>query len=113
MGSPRNDRREIVNNSNALYSKILEKRGRILIEQYLTKQITYPTQEQIQELFLKKHFWSMGDRYWKIAAENYSNPELWWVIAWFNKRPTEAHLRTGDLVYIPHPLDRVYSFFGV
>lgn len=113
MSNPRNERREIADNSSPLYSSILDKRNRIFIEQYLTKQLKYPTERQIQELFLKKHFWKMGDHYWKLAAEHYSNPELWWVIAWFNKRPTEQHLRVGDMIYIPSPLDKLYGYLGI
>lgn len=113
MSTSRNDRRQIANNSHYHYSKILEKRNKKFIKQYLTKQLKYPTTEQIQQLFLKKHFWKMGDRYWKLASTHYGNPELWWLIAWFNKKPTEAHLRTGDMIYIPHPIDKVFGFFGI
>jgi len=51
MSTSRNDRRQIANNSHYHYSKILEKRNKKFIKQYLTKQLKYPTTEQIQQLF--------------------------------------------------------------
>jgi len=109
----RNSSREVVYNSSELYSNILKRRNKDFIEQYVTGELKYPTQVQIQSLFLKRHMWVMGDRFWKLSATNYGDPELWWTIAWFNKRPTEAHVRYGDIVYIPHPLDKLYSYYGI
>ena len=36
---------------------------------------------------------------------------MWWVIAMFNKSPTDAFIKKGDIIYIPQPLDRVISMF--
>ena len=108
----RNDTREVAINKSEIYSDILFRRNKNFIEQYKTKNIKYPTAEQIQRLVLKKHIWTMGDRWWKLAETHYGDAQLWWVLAWFNKRPTESHCRAGDLVYIPFPLQDLYNFFG-
>ena len=58
------------------------------------------------------HIWKLGDRYHKLASEYYADSELWWVIASYNKKPTEFHLKAGDIVYIPMPLETVLYYMG-
>jgi len=113
MASQRDDLREIAVNTSDKYAEIFARRNRKFITQYTTKQLIYPTVDQISNLFIKKHLWAVGDRYWKMAAGEYGDAELWWVLAWFNSKPTEAHVRTGDLIYIPHPIDKVLDYYGV
>ena len=108
----RNDTREIGINKSEMYSDIFYRRNKSFIEQYKTKRIKYPSEEQIQRLVLKNHIWTMGDRYWKLAEKHYGNGELWWILAWFNKKPTELHVLAGDLIYIPFPIDELYNYFG-
>jgi len=38
---------------------------------------------------------------------------LWWVIAWFNKTPTEFHLKPGVALAIPKPLETILTIFDV
>ena len=57
--------------------------------------------------------WSEGDRYYKLAQHFYGDSAHWWIIAWFNKKPTEGHINFGDLIYVPLPLERVISYYGV
>jgi len=73
----------------------------------------HPTPEQIEQLTLQAHRWTLGDRFFKLAHEYYGDPEMWWVIAWFNQTPTESHVDPGDLIYIPSPLDQITSFYKV
>ena len=47
------------------------------------------------------HIWTYGDRYFKLAQRYYNNPQIWWVIAKFNNRPTENMNAYGDLIMIP------------
>ena len=38
---------------------------------------------------------------------NYAiDTEYWWLIAWFNNKPTDIHCKVGDVLYIPLPLDK-------
>ena len=69
--------------------------------------IEYPTVTQISSLTRVKHIWRVGDRYYKLAIDNYGSAEYWWVIAFFNQKPTEADLKVGDVVEIPLPLERI------
>tara|TARA_S200000501_G_C20609722_1_gene649730 strand:- start:333 stop:674 length:342 start_codon:yes stop_codon:yes gene_type:complete len=52
---------------------------------------------------------SQGDKMYKFAHEIYDNADYWWIIAWFNNKPTDAHCKIGEVLYIPLPLDRAIS----
>ena len=108
----RNDNKLIFPNTNELYDKHFKDRGVNFISQYGTPRLRYPTPEQISNLILIGHNWTVGDRFFKLAHKHYGEAELWWVIAWFNETPTEAHLEIGDFLYIPTPLDRILDYYG-
>jgi hypothetical protein len=46
-----------------------------------------------------------------LASEFYGAPELWWLIAWYNKKPTETHFKTGDVIDIPADFHQVMGYF--
>ena len=105
--------RERVHNGNPLYKKILENRGLTRVLHYTTPAFAYPTVSDMQTLQMVSHMWTVGDRYWKLAEKSYGDAELWWVIAWFNQRPTEAFIRYGDVIQIPHPIERMFQLYGL
>ena len=109
--SNRYDDRKIFKNSNLLYKNIFEDRGVKYIRHFNTPQTPHPTISQIRELNNVQHIWKTGDRFYKLASQYYSAPEYWWVIAQYNKRPTEAHLQPGDVLYVPLPLQTVLGFY--
>ncbi len=47
----------------------------------------------------------------KLSTKFYGDPKYWWIIAWYNKKPSESLLNIGDKVLIPFPLDRILSMF--
>jgi hypothetical protein len=51
--------------------------------------------------------WQTRTRMFKLAHEFYGDSRLWWIIGWFNQRPTDAHYAPGDLVYIPIPPEEI------
>jgi hypothetical protein len=51
------------------------------------------------------HVWKYGDRYYKLADQYYNDVDYWWVIAWWNARPTEADVSPGDAISIPLNLE--------
>ena len=112
MGSRYNNRK-IARNKNKLYKKHFEDRNVTLIRQFRTAKLSYPTREQMYQLSVLTHVWKTGDRYYKLAFEYYGSSKYWWVIAWFNKKPTESHVKLGEIVRIPLPLDRLLNFFDV
>jgi len=113
MPVDRNSLRNIVINNNEKYDDILLKRGRYFIEQYATQKLVYPTLQQMRDITTQQHLWTVGDKYWKLAATYYEDPSIWWILAWFNKKPTEAHCKTGDSILIPYPLSTMYRYFGL
>lgn len=113
MAYSRYQDRVIIENNNELYDNLFDERGVEFIKQYTTPSFKYPTPAEFSELEIAARTWKVGDRFWKIAEKEYGDPRLWWIIAWFNKRPTEAHLSLGDLVIIPKPIDRVLRLLGL
>jgi len=84
-------------------------RGRV--RHYATPTLTYPTINDRIRLKAYAHYWKISDSYWKLASKAYGDPSYWWVIAWYNQIPTEAHLRPGNKIYIPSPLGDVLSIY--
>ena len=41
--------------------------------------------------------------YINYQKKYYGDAEYWWLIAWYNNKPTESHFKLGDVVYIPLP----------
>jgi len=99
--------RLIYDNDHSLYSQMLEEKDLDFITHYATPNFKYPNAKQMSELQLQRHIWQFGDRYYKLAYQHYGDSTLWYVIAWFNKRPTEAHVFPGDVIIIPKPLGAV------
>jgi hypothetical protein len=65
-----------------------------------------PTEEELrQNLTSIQRIYSTGDKLYKFAYEYYGNVDYWWIIAWYNNKPTDAHFKIGDIVYIPKELD--------
>jgi hypothetical protein len=112
MSSNRYIDRSKIDNSSYLYKKQLEDRGLNFIRHYTTPILRYPTDKEKESLLSIGHIWKTGDRYFKLAHKHYGDSRYWWVIAWYNKKPTEAHLSLGDSVYIPTPLNKVLEFMG-
>jgi hypothetical protein len=98
-------------NKNELYSEHFEKRGVNYIDQYTTPVLNHATPSQIKKLNIVHHSWTYGDKYYKLAHEHYSDSELWWVIAWFNQKPTEAHVSVGDIIFVPKPVNEILKVY--
>jgi nucleoid-associated protein YgaU len=106
MGS-RYDNKEIFKNESETYENLLEKRDISFVRQYGTPEMVVPTVGQIMAFSNMSHIWKVGDRFWKLSMKYYGSSQYWWVIALYNKTPTEAHVRNGDVLTIPLPLEHV------
>tara|TARA_R100000808_G_C2034619_1_gene76913 strand:+ start:151 stop:492 length:342 start_codon:yes stop_codon:yes gene_type:complete len=113
MAIDRDALRETIENLEEQYDSIIGKRGRPFIQQYLTKRLKYPSDAELQNITTIRHVWKVGDKFWKLAQTHYGDSQLWWLIAWFNQMPTEAHLGNGTTVLIPFPVERLYRYFGI
>jgi len=106
----RYDDRIIMVNRHDRYKELFQQRGVKYIRQYNTATLRYPTENEIAALDVLGHAWAIGDRYYKLADKHYGDSRFWWVLAWFNQKPTEAHIDLGEVVYVPLPLERVLTF---
>jgi nucleoid-associated protein YgaU len=104
--------RTVGRNEEAIYSDLLLDKQLKHIDQYLTP--SFHTLEVKESLSLTRiqHVWKAGDRLWKLSNQYYGEPTYWWLIAWYNQKPTESHFTIGDVVIIPTPFERVLSLYG-
>ena len=108
----RYDNRRILLNKEPLYAEVFEERHIKSVRQYNSATLKYPSVAELTRMQKKPHVWKTGDRYYKLAIENYGSAQYWWVIALFNKRPTEAHVQTDDIIYIPLPLENILRVYN-
>jgi len=107
----RYENRILFKNGAPIYFHLLEERGVPYIQQYATPIMEKITQPRYDRLAVSSQKWTAGDRLYKLAAKHYGSSNLWWVIARFNNKPTEAHFKLGDTVYIPFPLETILSYY--
>ena len=104
--------RGVLENRHRMYKKVIADRGKKFIAQYDTPALRSLTEVDFGRIRKIGHIWNFGDRYYKLAYEYYGDPSVWWLIAWFNQKPTEADLKIGDAIYIPIPLERVMNLYN-
>ena len=100
-------------NDSPEYDKLFKERGIKRLEQYFTPKMNHLTADQISSLSVISHVWTTGDRFYKLAFDYYNDARLWWVIAWFNRTPTESDVKLGDMINIPTPANRVIELLGL
>lgn len=103
---------KIINNNIEFYEFLRRKRGVKNIKQYATIRLKNPSAGERQLASTVAHVWSYGDKYFKLAAQYYGRPEYWWVIAWWNGRPTEADIDNGTSIQIPTNLEQALQILG-
>ena len=101
--------RKIRENNNPLYKDLLKRRDMKKIEHYTAPKFFVLTDEIIQSIDVEFVYWNISTRFYKLAAEHYGDPTLWWTIALFNKKPTDFHAKVGELIYIPTQWEIVYN----
>jgi len=102
---PRTPGRTSFVNAAKHYSDILHRKKINFIRQLTTP--TFTPNVDPTSIRSVRHTWTTGDKYYKLAVTYYNDASLWWVIAKFNNKPTEGHLKLGDQVLIPLPLSQV------
>ena len=106
----RNNRRTaIITESSGMYEDFLEQRDLKRVKHYTTPLLNHPTPAQRRRMRTTKHVWKTGDTLMKLAYEHYKDVKLWWVIAWYNMKPTDAHYKLGQTVYIPQSIGDILS----
>jgi len=113
MSTSRYDNREIFFNDDPLFKRHFKQRKIGGIVQYDTPLFPEIEDEEYKNIETVQHLWKLGDRYSKLAEFYYDDPTMWWLIAFYNKKPTESHLKIGDLVFIPTPLEAALEVIGM
>jgi len=112
MSISRYDGTKIFSNEEEKYKYVLRSKNRKAIFHYQTPQIKNLSQEDYTKIKTLSHIWKLGDRLHKLAHTYYNDNTLWWLIAWFNQKPTDAHLELGDPVFIPIPLEDALYYYN-
>ena len=81
-------------------------------DSYKTGRLPAPPREELENLADDAHVWSVGDRFYKLAQMYYNDPSLWWVLAWYNQKPTEGHVELGDTILVPRNIDDLLNTLG-
>ena len=88
---------------------LLGKRGVKRLDYYASPKFAKVTERMIKDSEYVVRTWSNGDRFYKLASEFYGDPELWWIIAFFNKKPTDGHVLIGEKILIPTSMEQIYD----
>jgi|TARA_A100001515_G_scaffold119667_1_gene102382 hypothetical protein len=102
-----------INNNSEYYEPLRQSRDKKNIVQYATTRLRNPTIDDRRAIDTTRHIWKLGDRFYKLADQFYGDAGYWWVIAWWNSYPTEATLRTGDMIFIPLDLNATLRALGI
>jgi len=108
---PRHGTEYFLENKEEIYEELFDKRGINHITHYRTAKWPPLTPAVRSQFTTVKHVWKLGDKWWKLASEFYGDPKLWWVLAWYNEKPTESHVKQGNTIYVPQPIEKVISYF--
>ncbi len=88
-----------------LYSEVFERKGVKFLKIRRTKDLS--TVRDVEVEVSAEHVWSQGDSLYKLSLRFFGSIENWWVIGLVNKKPTDAHYKIGDIVYIPSEVNRI------
>lgn len=115
MATSRYNNRETIRNRSEryFYSPIFRNRGLKTPVQFTVANLKHITVDQAMDLQIETKLWSVGEKYFNLANEFYGDPEYWWVIAWYNRRPLESDFRPGDVVEIPTPIELVFEYLDI
>tara|TARA_B100000941_G_C28460170_1_gene530266 strand:+ start:80 stop:424 length:345 start_codon:yes stop_codon:yes gene_type:complete len=108
----RYDDRIVFNNRHSLYRKKAKDRNIKFFRHYETARFRNVSREDMEDIDVVEMIWTPGQRLYKLAHRFYGDSEYWWVIAWFNERPTDAEFKPGDPVLVPLPLEDMVALFA-
>ena len=109
----RYERTTTFENAEEYYEYLRRSRGLKNVKHYSTPVLKNPSIINRMGVSADQHIWKYGDRLYKLAHQYYGHSRYWWVIAWYNGMPTEAHLKIGDLIQIPLSLSDAYVVLGL
>ncbi len=103
--------RNVITNDNDMYSEVFNERNMKIVRQYESPNDYRPPPADYKKVQTVRHVWTVGDRYYKLAYQYYGDVKDWWIIAKFNNKPTEAHIKLGEVILIPTRIEEVINLF--
>lgn len=101
-----NDNSVILENEDRIYGKFMDKIGTKKVDHSSIILFGNPVDSEfLKKIRVSKHIYAASDRLSKLAHKYYGEAELWWVLAWFNGKPTDFHCKIGDIILIPTPVE--------
>lgn len=98
----------ILENEDRIYGKFMDKIGAKKLDHSSLVLFGNPVDSAfLKKIRVMKHIFASGDRLSRLAHKYYGDAELWWVLAWFNGKPTDFHCKIGDTILVPSPLEEV------
>ena len=85
-------------NNTRLYKQMLKDRGILSIQQFRTK---YFNKIDFSLYSPQTYIWTKKDKLIRLSNTFYGDSQYWWLIGYFNQKPTDAHFEIGDEVFIP------------
>ena len=99
--------RELIENEEDSYKELLDEREVDFIEHYET--FFFKRRHLMSKYSSYSHVWKRGDKLYKLAYNYYGSLKFWWIIALWNRKPTDAHYKVGDVIQVPFPAEEIYS----
>jgi len=96
-----------------MFQQIKQRRSLDAVSLYSTAKFKKISDLELEDLEYQSYIWARGDRFYKLAADFYENPDFWWVIALFNGTPTEQHVGLGEEIFIPLEPEIIISLLEV
>lgn len=99
-------------NANENYKNtFFEKRDIHQTFQYSLSVMGYPSPSAIRSMTNIPLVWKATDKLYNISNEYYGSPDYWWIIAFYNKKASEAEFKVGDLYFVALPLENMLDYF--
>lgn len=113
MTQSRYNKTKVLANTTEEYSEIIAKRGVSSITHFSFNKFKEITIKDVPGLQIEKYIWKAPDKFYKLAYRYYGDPTYWWVIAFWNYKPLESDVKTGETINIPIPLEIVLSAMDI
>jgi len=103
--------RKILRLKDDFYRRMLEEKG-VKNLLFYDSVLFPPIDKEVTALLTPELYaWGVGDNYYKLAEQKYGDKDFWWVLAWYNQKPSDALLKIGDNVWIPRPVEILVSYY--
>ena len=110
-GKRYNGRGLFINDEMSYQESFFDKRDIQQLTQYETARFYYPSIRERQSMSVATINWTATSKLYNLAHQYYGDPSLWWIVAWYNQKPTEAHFNIGDIIYVPTDYGEIMSLF--